>query len=70
MPAIGVSEILGFHEERLEAFLGSGNDSGVVTEQQTTQHSHQDDGEQVRFATFLILIHVYRILKLNDFLRE
>ena len=51
MPCIGVVVIGSLHEECLQALLGARDDRRVISEEQTTQHRHQDDAHQVEFAS-------------------
>ena len=62
VPPVGVREVLGFHEESLQAFLGARNNCGVVTEKKTAQDGHHHNGNKVGSATRLILLHFLLIL--------
>jgi hypothetical protein len=57
MPTISVLKILRILDESLKAFLRARDDSRVVAEEQTTEHCHEHDGEQIGFATLILGIH-------------
>ena len=57
MPPVGVGKVLGFHEECLETFLGTRDDGGVVSEEQSAKDGYQYDGKEVRFT--VLLLHCY-----------
>ena len=57
MPPVGVGKVLGFHEECLETFLGTRDDGGVVSEEQSAKDGYQYDGKEIRFTA--LLLHCY-----------
>lgn len=66
MPPIGVSEVLGTHEEGLKTFFSTGDDGCVITEEQSAQYGHQYDAEEIGFATVLLLVHNDNLIILLD----
>ena len=48
---VGVGEV-GPHEEGLEALFGTGDDGGVVAEQQAVEDGNEHDREEIGAAAF------------------
>ena len=57
MPSVGVGEVTCPHKERLQSLLGTGDDGGVIAEQQTSQYSNKDDGEKISAVAIHSLFH-------------
>ena len=54
MKKVVVLKILGTFEKCLQAFLGTTDHGGVIAEEQTAEHRHHDDADEVGAATSLL----------------
>ena len=54
MKKVVVLKILGAFEKCLQAFLGTTDHGGVIAEEQTAEHRHHDDADEVGTATPLL----------------
>ena len=53
MHRIGVLEVVGSDEKRLQPFLGSRDDGGVIAKEQSAQDGHQHDTDEVALVSFV-----------------
>ena len=54
MKKVVVLKVPGALEESLETFLGSTDHGGVIAEEQSAEHRHHDDADEVGAATPLL----------------
>ena len=50
MHEVGVRKVRGSHEEGLEAPVGAGNHSRVISEEESAENGHKDYKEKVGFG--------------------
>ena len=63
MEEVCIGKVLGSDEESLKTFLGSGNDSSVISEEKTSDYSDKDNRKEIALAAFVICVSHSRLIK-------
>ena len=65
MQRIRVVEVFGALEKRLQTFFRTGNDSRVISEEQSAYHRHQNDAEEIGGTAFVLIVCHYLAYRLR-----